>query len=347
MTGATLSLRNAHLHRRQRTVQVVLFGGAAAAAITALVVGAVKIDLLMLLEESREAEFQRAVFAEIRGPRILLAMSVGASLGVAGAVLQGLFRNPLADPGLIGVSSGAAVGALGFIVFGGWLTVPDTLVPYGMPLAAVLGATLVTTFLYLFSRRYGHFNILTMLLAGIAINAIAGVCIGAFQYLSDDVQLRALVFWMMGSFGRASWTTLLPALALMVLSIVPLLRHSRELDRLQLGEAQALHIGVNVPRLKRNVILLSAALVGAGVALTGIVGFVGLVVPHLVRMLGGVAHQYVVPSAGLLGAILTVMADLLARTLVVPAELPVGLVTSALGGPFFLWLMTRARARAI
>ena len=151
----------------------------------------------------------------------------------------------------------------------------------------------------------------------------------------------------MGSFGRASWTTLLPALALMVLSIVPLLRHSRELDRLQLGEAQALHIGVNVPRLKRNVIFLSAALVGAGVALTGIVGFVGLVVPHLVRMLRGVAHQYVVPSAGLLGAILTVMADLLARTLVVPAELPVGLVTSALGGPFFLWFMTRVRARAM
>ena len=184
----------------------------------------------------------------------------------------------------------------------------------------------------------------TVLLVGIAINALASVGIGAFQYLSDDAQLRSLVFWMMGSFGRADWITVIPAVSIMLFSILVLIKQSSQLDRLQLGEAQAFHLGINVKKLKRAVILVSACAVGAGVALSGIIGFVGLVVPHLVRLLFGVSHRILIPGSALLGACLMISADLVSRIVIIPSELPVGLVTSALGAPFFLWLIARARA---
>ena len=212
-----------------------------------------------------------------------------------------------------------------------------------MPLAAIIGAMGVTFFLYTFSNYYGHFSVVTVLLVGIAINALASVGIGAFQYLSDDAQLRSLVFWMMGSFGRADWITVLPAASIMLVSILVLVRQSTQLDRLQLGEAEAFHLGINVKKLKRLVILVSAGAVGAGVALSGIIGFVGLVVPHLVRLLFGVSHRILIPGSALLGACLMISADLISRIVIIPSELPVGLVTSALGAPFFLWLIARAR----
>ncbi|MEM7404318.1 MAG: iron ABC transporter permease [Pseudomonadota bacterium] len=332
--------------RRRAIILVALGCALTLVGAWSLASGAVPVDLSAVFESDRDAVFQRTVLVEIRMPRVLLSLAVGASLAIAGAALQGLFRNPLADPGLIGVSSGAAVGAIAYIVIGAEFELPESVAPYALPVAAVIGASAVTLCLYLFSQRYGQFNILTMLLAGIAINAIAGVGIGAFQYISDDAQLRTLVFWMMGSFGRASWDILIPALAIMFAALLALLRQSEQLDRLQLGEDQARHLGIDVVRLKRNVVLLTAAVVGSGVALSGIIGFIGLVVPHLVRMLGGMSHRYVLPGAALLGATLATLADLIARTIVVPAEVPVGLVTSAIGGPFFLWLMTRVRPRA-
>ena len=325
---------------------MVLLGGALAAALWyALVTGAVPISLATLFEESDSGTFQRMVFAEIRSPRVLLAAFVGSSLALAGASLQGLFRNPLADPGLIGVSSGAALGAIAMIVVGSALEVPDWLDPYLLPLAAVAGGGLVTVFIYLFAQRFGQFNIVTILLLGIAVNALAGVGIGAFQYLSDDAQLRTLAFWMMGSFGCATWPTVLPAVALMVLAAAFLLGQQRALDRLQLGEAEARHVGVDVLRVKRLIVMMSAVAAGAGVAVAGTIGFVGLVVPHLVRLMGGAAHGFVLPGSVLLGGALMVCADLVARMAVIPAELPVGLVTSAIGAPFFLWLIARARPR--
>ncbi|MEM7252595.1 MAG: iron chelate uptake ABC transporter family permease subunit [Pseudomonadota bacterium] len=307
----------------------------------ALSSGAVSLSLWELAVQD-DRQFERTIFVEIRSPRVLLAAGVGAALALSGAALQGLFRNPLADPALIGVSSGAALGAIAMIVLGanltlGWLT------PYLLPLAAVAGAILATLFLYAFANRYGRFNVITMLLVGIAINAIAMVGVGAFQYLSSENQLRTLVFWMMGSFGRATWPTVIPAMILLVGAGAVLLRQARELDLLQLGEAQARHLGVDLPRTKRRVVLLSAAAVGAGVAVSGIIGFVGLVVPHLMRLLGGPAHRYILPASALAGATLMVLADLVARTIATPAEVPVGLVTSALGAPFFLWLIARVR----
>ncbi|MEM9620487.1 MAG: iron ABC transporter permease [Pseudomonadota bacterium] len=308
----------------------------------ALAIGAIPLPLWDIV--TRQATpLQDTVFMDIRAPRVLLAGCVGAVLGLAGACLQGLFRNPLADPTLIGVSSGAALGAVAMIVLGDALQLPALLAAYAVPVAAICGALLVTSFLYAFAARFGQFNIVTLLLVGIAVNAMSTVGIGAFEYLSDDRQLRNLVFWMMGSFGRAGWQTVLPALVVMILAGLILLRQSRGLDLIQLGEADASFLGVDVGRLKRLVILMSAVAVGAGVALSGIIGFVGLVVPHLVRLLIGPLHRFLLPGSILLGAGLMMSADLFARTIIVPAELPVSLVTSALGAPFFLWLIARSR----
>lgn len=305
-------------------------------------IGAIPLSFWSLATQ-QASNLESTVFFEIRAPRVVLAACVGGVLGLAGAALQGLFRNPLADPGLIGVSAGAALGAIAMIVLGDSFAIPAGFKPYAVPAAAVAGAMLVTSFLYSFASWFGQFSMVTLLLVGIALNAMATVGIGAFEYLSDDRQLRNLVFWMMGSFGRAGWSTTLPAIVVMLLAGFVLIRQSKGLDQLQLGEADAAYLGLDVQRLKRRVILASAAAVGAGVALSGIIGFVGLVVPHLVRLLIGPAHRLLLPGAVLLGSALMIVADLFARIVITPAELPVSLVTSALGAPFFLWLISRMR----
>ena len=305
--------------------------------------GAIAIDL-SALAYGTSSDLQKVVFSEIRSPRVFLAGLVGAALALSGATLQGLFRNPLADPGLIGVSSGAALGAVAMIVWGSQMDIPSTILPYALPLAAVFGAFLVTIFLFYFSSFFGGFNILTLILVGIAVNAFATVGIGLFQFLADDGQLRSLVFWTMGSFGRASWDAVIPASVLMSVGALVLLSQKRSLDLVQLGEAEALHLGVDVFLVRKLVILGSAVAVGAGVALSGIIGFVGLVVPHLVRLLIGARHQYLLPGSVGLGASIMIVADLLSRTIIIPAELPVSLVTSAIGAPFFLYLISRLRS---
>ena len=335
----------ASLQRRRRTAILFLSIAVFSIFAIALTTGAVAISLTNVLGNSPTSDFERLVFSDIRGPRVVLAAFVGGSLALAGASLQGLFRNPLADPGLIGVSSGAALGAIAMIVLGSALNLPDWLEPYSLPLAAASGGILVTLFICFFAQRFGQFNIVTILLLGIAVNATAGVGIGFFQYVSTDPELRTLTFWMMGSFGRSTWESVLPAVALMATASVFMVRQNQTLDRLQLGEAEASHVGVDVPSLKRRTILMSATAAGAGVAVAGTIGFVGLVVPHLVRLIGGAAHSFVLPAAVLLGASLMVLADLISRTIVVPAELPVGLVTSAIGAPFFLWLISRSTLR--
>ena len=332
--------------KRRRRLAILLLGAAAIGVIAfALVTGAVAISIPNIFGDSPESSFERMVFNEIRSPRVVLAALVGGSLALAGATLQGLFRNPLADPGLIGVSAGAALGAIAMIVLGSALSLPEWLEPYALPLAAACGGILVTLFIYFFAQRFGQFSIVTILLLGIAVNALAGVGIGIFQYISTDPELRTLTFWVMGSFGRSTWESVLPAIALIGVASIYMLRQHHALDRLQLGEAEANHVGVDVPALKRYSILMSATAAGAGVAVAGTIGFVGLVVPHLVRLMAGAAHAFVLPAAVLLGASLLVLADLISRTIVVPAELPVGLVTSAIGAPFFLWLISRATLR--
>ena len=302
--------------------------------------GSYSFPVLSILMGNTSA-IETTIFSEIRVPRVILAAIVGASLSVSGACLQGLFRNPLADPGLIGVSAGAALGASTIIVFGSSLTSTFIFSTFLLPLSACLGSGLVILMLFLLTRGFGHQGVTYMLLVGIAVNAIASVGIGILTFISSDSELRSLTFWTMGSFGGITWSLLIPALIIIFISFLFLLPVLRNLDILQLGESEAKRLGVNVKNLKYRIIFASAASVGASVSLSGMIGFVGLVVPHLLRLLSGVNHTYVVIGSALLGSSLMVFADLLSRLLIQPAELPVGLITSAIGSPFFLWLIFR------
>lgn len=310
--------------------------------LSALIFGSYKISLLSLLNLEL-TELENNILSKIRAPRVILAVLVGASLGISGAALQGLFRNPLADPGLIGVSAGAALGAAFAIVLGSKLLPELFFGIFFLPFSAILGASTIIFFLYAFTRGFESKGVTYMLLVGIAINALATVLIGILTYASTDSQLRGLTFWMMGSFGGSNWLLLFPAIVLIVVSISLLIPVSRKIDILQLGESEAIRLGVNVQQLKFKIVIFSAICVGSSVALSGMIGFVGLVVPHLVRLIGGVNHNFLLIGSAVLGAALMTSADLLSRIIIQPAELPVGLLTSAIGAPFFLWLVIKSK----
>ena len=283
------------------------------------------------------------VILNIRLPRTILGLMVGAALAVSGALMQGLFRNPLADPGLVGVSAGAGLAATATIVLGDvYLAAFIGKLPFAaLPAGAFVGGLISTLLLYAIATRHGRTSITTMLLAGIALGALAGALTGLLAYLSDDRQLRDLAFWSLGSLGGATWTkvTAVAPIILPLLVAVPFL--ARGLNALVLGEAEAFHLGIAVQRIKTITIILVALAVGASVASAGVIGFVGIVVPHVIRLLIGADHRTLLPLSALLGGALLVGADILARTIVSPAELPIGILTAALGAPFFLWLLLR------
>jgi iron complex transport system permease protein len=292
---------------------------------------------------------QASVLMAIRLPRVVLGMLIGAGLATAGVLMQGLFRNPLADPGLIGISSGAALAAVGVIVLGATVLegVSQVFGIFTLPLAAFGGGLVATLLVYRLGTWGGKTLVATLLLSGIALNALAGAGTGLLTFLATDEQLRSITFWSLGSLGGATWRAVgaLTPFVLLVLLLAP--RLAQSLNLLLLGEAEAGHLGVDVERIKRFVIVLTALAVGAAVALAGIIGFLGLIVPHLLRLLLGPDHRGLLPGAALLGAALLLAADLLARTIVAPTELPIGVVTALLGAPFFLWLLLRDRARGI
>ncbi len=279
------------------------------------------------------------VLLELRLPRALLACAVGAALACSGAAMQGLFRNPLADPGLIGVSAGAALAAALAIVAGGAWALPAAWQPWLLPLAAASGGALALAAVLRLASHGGRTAVATLLLMGVAVNAIAGTGIGFLTYLADDRALRELSFWNLGSLAGANWANT-PLVALLALLACWRLSHcGAQLNALALGETDAAHLGVPVEALKRALVGWSAVAVGAAVAFAGIIGFVGLVIPHLLRLLCGPDQRMLLPAAALSGAALLLAADTAARTLLLPAELPVGLITTALGAPCFLFLL--------
>lgn len=286
------------------------------------------------------------VLWDIRMPRLFMGLLVGAALAVSGAVMQGLFRNPLADPGLVGVGAGAGLGAIAAIVLGAALPsgVALALGNYTVPVAAFLWGWLSTLLLYRVSTRNGRTSVAVMLLAGIALGALAGALSGILVYLADDAQLRDLTFWGLGSLAGATWAKAAAAapLILLALAVAPFL--ARALNALALGEASAAHLGIPVQRMKSIAILTVAGATGAAVAVSGGIGFIGIVVPHLLRIAIGPDHRYLLVNAALLGAALLVLADMISRTIIAPAELPIGIVTATLGGPFFLWILLRNRS---
>jgi iron complex transport system permease protein len=285
------------------------------------------------------------VILDIRLPRTLLGLLVGGATALAGAVMQGLFRNPLADPGIVGISSGAALAAAAWIVYGGGLAffLPLTLGGFGLPIAAFAGGLLMTAILHAISTSEGRTSILTLLLAGVALSGLASAGIGVLVFVASDQQLREFTFWTLGSLGGATYAKIVLILPFVLLLLVLAPALSRALDALALGEADAFHSGVDVEKLKRLAIVGVAAAIGASVAVSGVIGFFGLTVPHLVRLAIGPAHRALLPISALAGGAVLIFADLVARTIAAPAELPLGILTAGIGGPIMLWLVLSRR----
>lgn len=352
MTGA-LAFTDRHTALILGALSILLVG----TTLFSLSVGAVQIPLsdvsIILLQKiglfhSREMDETFAIVMDsIRIPRIVMTLLIGGALGVGGASLQGLFRNPLVEPSIIGVSGGAAMGIVLLVVFGagsllshaGWLH--DVILP-----AVAFGGGLAATMAVLWlSRQMQHTNIAILVLMGVAVNALAGAVIGLAIFYADENQLRTFTFWTLGDLGGATRDKLLVAGPLLLMSSLFLLRYAPALNALALGEAEAYHCGVDVEKSKRNIVFFSALAVGVSVSLAGIIGFVGLVIPHLIRTLFHVDNRLVLPASVLGGAWLLVFSDVIARTIVSPAELPIGVVTAFIGSPFFIALLLRAKNR--
>ncbi|HEK0907815.1 FecCD family ABC transporter permease [Pseudomonas parafulva] len=298
--------------------------------------------LLGMPVEREGLEQAELILGQIRLPRTLLGLAVGAVLALSGVAMQGLFRNPLADPGLVGVASGAALGAAVAIVGGAWLGgIPEWFAPYLLSLCAFIGGLGVTALVYRLGRRNGQTDVATMLLAGIAMTALGGSAVGLFTYLADDATLRTLTFWNLGSLNGASYQRLWPLLLVALGVTLWLPRRAQALNALLLGESEARHLGIDVEGLKRELVFCTALGVGAAVAAAGLIGFIGLVVPHLVRLVAGPDHRVLLPASLLAGGTLLLFADLVARLALAPAELPIGIVTAFIGAPFFLFLLVR------
>ncbi|EKO3402541.1 iron ABC transporter permease [Vibrio fluvialis] len=300
----------------------------------------------LLLQSDDIAKHINLVIHEIRFPRTLLCMLVGAILALCGTVMQGLFRNPLAEPGIIGVSAGASLGAALAIVLLGNLNVDARWMnAITLPLCAFLGGALTTIVVYrLGTNKFGT-SVTIMLLAGVAISAVSGAGIGYLNYVADDQMLRDLTLWSMGSFAGANWQSItLCGITLLGLYFY-FTRRAMALNALLLGESEARHLGIPIQRLKRALIVLSAVGVGVTVSAAGMIGFVGLVVPHLGRMLVGPDHRNLLPVSALLGALLLTIADMFARVAAAPAELPIGIVTALVGAPFFLYLLFQQKGK--
>lgn len=316
----------------------------------AIVLGAVPISwddmaqaLVHAVKGSPPANIHQGVFIQLRLPRVLLCGITGAVLAVSGVLMQGLFRNPLVEPGLTGTSAGAAFGAsLIFVLSAGFSPAMKSMTgPFLVPLFAFTGGLLTTFLVYLLAGNAKRASVLSLLLTGIAVNALAMSGTGFMSYIARDPQARSITFWNMGSFAGASWfqvmVTGLVAIVIFFLSF----RYSKSLNALLLGEEQAGLLGVDTRKLKRTLLLLNTAMVATATAFTGVISFMGLIVPHVLRLLIGSDNKKLLPASMLLGAILLLWADTLARLLLAPAEIPIGIITSLAGAPIFIFLLKR------
>ena len=287
------------------------------------------------------------VLWNIRLPRTLAAIFIGAGLSIAGAAIQGLFRNPLADPGLVGISSGASLAAAIAILLGISTSGLGNIVlgTSALSLFAFIGAAITAIIVYRLSTVEGKTQISTMLLAGVAINALTMAGVGFITNLADESQLRDITFWMLGSLGGISWSSLVFVFPITVLVLIFLPRLGGGLNGFALGEENAAYLGINVKRMKWQVLLFSTLAVGIAVAVSGVIGFVGLVIPHLIRLLIGPDNKLVLPFSMLGGAILLTTADLLSRTISAPTELPIGILTAVVGTPLFLSILLREKRK--
>lgn len=335
--------------RGGRLVWPMLAGAAVAAVLANLSIGAFDVSpgkvLAILLDQAgldtgvAFSQQERSVVWSLRVPRLVLAFTVGAALAAAGATLQGLFRNPLADPQIIGISSGAALGAGVVLAIG-----PGILGSLGAPLGGFVGAIVVAAVVYLLARYEGRTEVVNLVLTGVAVSAVAAAAVGYLSVAVDSSRLQTALFWFLGSFTLATWESARPTLLFVGLGLAVLPLYARRLNLLLLGEAEARHLGVDVERVRVALLAVVSLVVGGSVAAAGIIGFVGLLAPHAMRTLTGPDHRRLLPASAVAGGVLVLLADLAARTLASPVEIPVGLLTALVGGPFFLWLLHRTRA---
>jgi iron complex transport system permease protein len=325
--------------------------------LVSLAIGAMKIPLYQvwlglckmsgLYTSSNLDEQYLGVLELVRVPRAVLGILIGAALGIAGAAIQGVFRNPLAEPGLVGMSAGASLMSALIILLEAsvFTSLSLWLGHYLLVLGAFAGAVLAAIIVYQISRTEGKPLVATMLLAGIAINALAGALTGLISFMADDQQLRSITFWMLGSLAGASWETITGTIPFILIPVLILPTQGKKLNTFALGELQASQLGIRPDKLKQQVIVLATLAVGASVAVCGIIGFVGLVVPHIVRLLGGMDNRYVLPASALMGALLLTLSDMLCRVLLPPMELPIGIVTALLGTPVFLYILMKDKKK--
>ncbi|MBS1101636.1 iron ABC transporter permease [Gluconobacter sp. Dm-62] len=310
----------------------------------ALMVGATGLGFRNLLHVGINGKHDASwlIVTQIRGPRAFLAILAGAALAASGTVMQGLFRNPLADPGLIGVSSGAALGAAIMIVLGGAGSVPDFLSDWMVLISGMIGSLVCTTLLYVFATRNGLTSTTLIMLAGVALGAFSGAITGILIFRANDTALRDLTFWTMGSLSGAAWSHNLVLLPFLLVAAILMTLIAKPLNALLLGEDNASLMGYPVQRIKCLAMFGVAFATGPVVACVGVIGFIGVVVPHLVRLVTGPDHRILLPASALLGASLLLVSDTLARVIALPADVPVGVVTAAIGAPAFIWLLTRS-----
>ena len=285
------------------------------------------------------------LFFQIRLPRTILCLFVGAALSVSGALMQSLFRNPIVEPGLVGTSAGSALGAALFIVLGSntFFSHLSFMGELLMPVCAFMGGLVATVIVYYFSASLNRVNISVMILAGIAVNAIANGATGFLAYIARDPQARSITFWNLGSFAGANWAAVAFVGASTIVGFFLSLRFAKSLNALQLGDTEAGYLGVNTERLKISIILINTLLVSIATSLVGIIAFVGLIIPHLLRLMKGSDNRYLIIGSALLGAIVLCITDMVCRVVIAPAEMPIGIITAFIGAPVFLWLLNRMK----
>lgn len=299
-------------------------------------------DILIALRNPESSlDLTQRIFLDIRLPRAITGIVAGAALAVSGVLMQALFRNPIVEPGLIGTSSGAAFGAALYFVLGS--TFHFHAGEWTLPIAAALGGTMSTMLVYLLARTRGEgrSTAVTLLLTGIAVNALFLSGVGFMSYLARDPQARSITFWNLGNLSGANWNSVIVMTAVLVAGLILAVRHTRHLNALMMGEEEAMLLGVNIRRLQIVILSLNVILVAAVVSFTGIISFVGLVVPHLLRLIRGSDNRYLLIGSAMLGGILLSLADLVARLALAPAELPIGIVTSIVGVPVFIFLLRK------
>ncbi|MDN5864052.1 MAG: iron ABC transporter permease [Gammaproteobacteria bacterium] len=299
------------------------------------------------VQGSNQDSLWRNVFLLLRLPRVLMAALAGAVLGVAGTLMQGLFRNPIVEPGLTGTSAGAALGASVLFVFGGHsaLTLLTPLGSFGVSVLAFTGSFIATMIVYRLSVSFGKVNVFTLLLSGIAVNAVCAAGTGFLFYIARDPQARDIAFWQLGTFSTATWHGTEMVAVAFVICFLWALRHGKSLNMLMLGEDEATYLGVNPARLILVLIIVNTIMVAVTTAMVGVIAFIGLVIPHILRMVKSADYTFLLPGSALLGALLMEVIDIIARVVIAPAELPIGIITAVVGAPVFLWILLRQQRR--